>query len=279
MVAKPLDTVVTMKNETAKLLDRIADCLRQDENVLFALIFGSYASGKQRPDSDLDLAVCYRNPPEGLDVLYAVNDLSNAIGKEVDLVVLNRASAFLRHQVMKTGVRIFIRDDIAFRDFRDKAIRDYMEYKYISGMDRYDDKRLIERKRRRLEKFLREIESADPPEDFKAFSANTIFKRFVERNIELAIEQMIDICRHMVAAMNLGEPESYAHCFELLTQAGVLPEAMLKTFQSMARYRNFLIHGYDGVDDAVTYGVYQRQLEDFRAFAAQIRRHIQELEK
>ena len=137
------------------------------------------------------------------------------------------------------------------------------------------DRRLVERKLRLLEKFIREIEAAEPPTDFAAFQADTIFKRFVERNVELALEKMIDICRHMVSAIDLGEPESYAHCFELLAQAGVLPDEILETFQAMARYRNFLIHGYDGVDDAVTYGVYLKQLQDFRSFTDLIRKYIQ----
>ena len=46
------------------------------------------------------------------------------------------------------------------------------------------DKYLVEKKLRRIEKFLREIVSADTPQDFDAFAANIIFKRFVERNIE-----------------------------------------------------------------------------------------------
>ena len=116
----------------------LAGYLKQDTNVLFALVFGSYASGKHRTSSDLDLAVFYQDPPGGLDVLYAINDLSNKTRREIDLVILNRASAFLRHQVMKTGIRLFISDKVAFREFRDRTIRDYQEYKYISGMDTYD---------------------------------------------------------------------------------------------------------------------------------------------
>ncbi len=51
------------------------------------------------------------------------------------------------------------------------------------------DKHLIEKKLRRIEGFLREIEGAETPVDFDSFSSNIIFKRFVERNIELAVDQ------------------------------------------------------------------------------------------
>jgi uncharacterized protein YutE (UPF0331/DUF86 family) len=133
---------------------------------------------------------------------------------------------------------------------------------------------MVEGKLRKIEQFLRELEDADRPKGFEAFSRNIVFKRFVERNIELAAEQMVDICRHIVSALDLREPKSYAECFEMLGEAEVVPKEHVSVFQKMARFRNFLIHGYDGVDDAVTFGVYTRNLDDFRLFVAVIRRYF-----
>ena len=59
-------------------------------------------------------------------------------GKEVDLTVLNRASAFLRHQVMKYGFFLLIKDRSTYAHFREKTIYDYQEYKFLSGMHVYD---------------------------------------------------------------------------------------------------------------------------------------------
>ena len=73
------------------------------------------------------------------------------------------------------------------------------------------DKYLVEKKLRRIEEFLREIVSAEAPPNFDAFAANIIFKRFVERNIEL-VEQMIDVRKHFIASLNLQEPETYSDC-------------------------------------------------------------------
>lgn len=133
---------------------------------------------------------------------------------------------------------------------------------------------MVEGKLRKIEQFLRELEDADRPKGFEAFSRNIVFKRFVERNIELSVEQMVDICRHIVSVLDLREPKSYAECFETLGEAGVVPKEHVSVFQQMARFRNFLIHGYDGVDDAVTFGVYTRNLDDFRLFVATIRRYF-----
>ncbi len=136
------------------------------------------------------------------------------------------------------------------------------------------DQHLVEKKLRRIEKFLREIVSAEAPPNFDAFAANIIFKRFVERNIELAIEQMIDVCKHFIASLNLQEPETYSDCFVILGKSDILPNKSIDMFKSMARYRNLLIHAYDGVDDTITYSIYKKHLNDFGVFVSSIRQYI-----
>ena len=97
------------------------------------------------------------------------------------------------------------------------------------------DRHLVEKKLRRIEEFLREIVSAEATPDFDAFAANIIFKRFVERNIELAIEQMIDVCKHFIASLNLQEPETYSDCFVILGKADILP-ILFGTFIALLSY-------------------------------------------
>ncbi len=112
--------------------------LLQDDNTCFALIFGSHARGQARRDSDLDLALGFRDPPQGLALLDMINTLSNVAQKEVDLVVLNRASAFLRHQIVKEGIRFLIKDPVGYRQFREKTMIDYDIYKYVTGLPAND---------------------------------------------------------------------------------------------------------------------------------------------
>ena len=135
------------------------------------------------------------------------------------------------------------------------------------------DKHLVERKLRKIEDFLRELKSAEIG-TIEEFKKNIVVKRFIERNIELAIEQMVDICRHFVSGLDLAEPETYAGCFDMLAKEGVISEQNLDMFKSMVRFRNILIHAYEGVDDSITYGIYKRRLNDFRSFIKEIRDHL-----
>lgn len=129
---------VTSKNEVEGMLAKLKGYLLEVPNVQFAFVFGSNVKGKQRRDSDLDVAIFFNRPPEGLDLLHYVNRLSDVSGKEVHLVVLNNASPLLRHQVVKYGIRLIIKDEALYNRFREKTITDYDEYKYVSGMSIYD---------------------------------------------------------------------------------------------------------------------------------------------
>lgn len=49
-------------------------------------IFGSYARGEQRSDSDLDVLVAFDEPVTLFDLVRLENELTNELGVEVDLV-------------------------------------------------------------------------------------------------------------------------------------------------------------------------------------------------
>lgn len=131
-----MSTIIGIDKDEA--IAKLKEAFLGDPNVLFAFVFGSYAVGTQKKCSDLDVAAYFVHPPEGLVKLSLVNKLSDAAGIDVDVAVLNRASALLRHQVMKYGVEVIVKDSNILREFREKVIRDYDEYKYVSGMNKYD---------------------------------------------------------------------------------------------------------------------------------------------
>lgn len=135
------------------------------------------------------------------------------------------------------------------------------------------DKLLVEKKLRRIEELLRELAlvKVDTLEEFKE---DLVTRRFIERNIELSIEQMIDVCKYLVCSLELSEPETYSECFDILAKEEIVSTGNSETFKSMVRFRNILIHAYDGIDDSITYGIYKIRLNDFRAFIEEIRAYL-----
>lgn len=90
-------------NDLPDLLRRL---LSDRDDLAAVWLFGSRARGSERADSDVDLGILLRDDPpptlEGLR-LDLQDDLSGALGRPVDLVVLNRAPADLVHRVLRDG--------------------------------------------------------------------------------------------------------------------------------------------------------------------------------
>jgi predicted nucleotidyltransferase len=66
-------------------------------------VYGSVAKGTAERRSDLDLAALFRGRPAPEDVLDAAAELGGRLGREVDLVDLDRASPILAMQVLRHG--------------------------------------------------------------------------------------------------------------------------------------------------------------------------------
>lgn len=94
-------------------LPMVEGVVAQAPGVAAAYVFGSVARGESRPESDVDVGVLYtEQPPATLQGV--VGDLrrvlQRALGREVDLVVLNDAPPDLVHRVLRDGVLVCDRD-------------------------------------------------------------------------------------------------------------------------------------------------------------------------
>ena len=89
-----------MTEDTARLVATLREVLRDRQDVHLALLFGSQARGRARPDSDVDVAV----QGENLDVFDLYRDLSLATRREVDVVDLSRAGFALLNAIVRDHV-------------------------------------------------------------------------------------------------------------------------------------------------------------------------------
>ncbi len=123
-------------------LQQAEDFLEEHFGLDTLWVFGSEAHGRARPDSDIDLAALFRTRPQPLAVLGARGDLEEILGREVDLVDLDRASPILAMQVLKHGRLLLDRDPrrrIAF------VVRTRSLYEDLKILRRGSEKRLLER--------------------------------------------------------------------------------------------------------------------------------------
>lgn len=127
-----------------ELAHQLRDILARYPQIELAFLFGSLASGKARPDSDLDLAVQAAQPLDVDTKMAMIGDLAEALGRPVDLIDLRLAGEPLLGQILK-GQRILgtttlhgqllakhLRDVADFLPYRDRILK-YRRDKWINS--------------------------------------------------------------------------------------------------------------------------------------------------
>lgn len=103
---------------------------RSEKRVLVAYLFGSHAKKIHTPQSDIDIAVLLSETPKKLleYYLYLVNKLSEILGNNVDLIILNTSPPMLKHQVIKHGKTVYSQSEEARITFEARAQSEYLDF-------------------------------------------------------------------------------------------------------------------------------------------------------
>ena len=103
--------------------------------VQLAYLFGSQATGKANALSDVDVAILTdpgkvrKNLPYGYKAEICADLMKLLKTNRVDVVLLNEAPPFLKHQVLKTGKPLVVYDQRARLQFETEALRRYLDVK------------------------------------------------------------------------------------------------------------------------------------------------------
>ena len=109
------------------MLDLLRERLADLPDVRLAAAFGSVARGKERPGSDLDLALLLDTDslPERWELEAA---LGRAAGREVDFIYMNEAPPLLRFEIARDGVLLLERSPGDWSDFKARAMIDWWDW-------------------------------------------------------------------------------------------------------------------------------------------------------
>jgi predicted nucleotidyltransferase len=88
-------------------------------------LHGSQATGRARPDSDVDLAILGPRPLDPYARFLAAGRLATRLGRDVDLLDLRSASAVMRALVVTRGVRLWVGDPDRCAEHEMYALSDY----------------------------------------------------------------------------------------------------------------------------------------------------------
>jgi uncharacterized protein YutE (UPF0331/DUF86 family) len=106
------------------------------------------------------------------------------------------------------------------------------------------------------------------------FLADFRYVDAAKRNLQVAIEAMIDVANHVIARSGLGLPKNHAEAFRIIAQEGWISASDAERFALMARFRNRLVHLYEEIDDAEVYRILHEDLDAFRSFLRAFAGHL-----
>lgn len=124
----------------------VADYCAGRSEIAACYLYGSYATGKARPDSDIDLAFLLDASVPGsrytdLRIDY-YSRLAFLMRKELHILVMNEAGDLLLGEILREGVKVFVRDEEALDAFIYRKIPLIAEFTYYSELFR---RKLVER--------------------------------------------------------------------------------------------------------------------------------------
>ncbi|MBI5138356.1 MAG: nucleotidyltransferase domain-containing protein [Candidatus Vogelbacteria bacterium] len=258
---------MTIVNE--QLLKQLRDYFAKRDDVVLAYLFGSQAKGTASSTrSDADFAI-YFKPKTGvfeyeesewgdIDYHYEAedgiqDDLSKITDKEVDLVVLNRAPAYLDATILKEGIllkesdreiywKLYLRSTSDAEDYHQffKEYREIMERSHsLSDEERLRLDRIITCLLRELH-LNKEYGNIDE----NAYKQNDIKRKVLERNIENIVNAGLDIAKIFLAANYHTVPNTYVESMHMLVKLTDFDPEIAKELAKAAKLRNFVAHEY-----------------------------------
>jgi predicted nucleotidyltransferase len=119
-------------NRLPELINRIS----KDKEIVALFTFGSLARGDLKPLSDLDFGILViptldrrQRFDKHLELIGVFNEHFET--DEIDLVLMNDAPMRYSYNIIKSGELLFCADSDILRDFIEKSIKLYLDFKYF----------------------------------------------------------------------------------------------------------------------------------------------------
>ena len=111
-------------NLSSDKIELIKSFLIDELSPTLIYLFGSFAKGVGRPDSDIDIAFLSQKNLDEYKVFLIAQKLADQLNREVDLVDINKASTVLKAQIIQ-GKLIYNADNLKKMNFELETMKKY----------------------------------------------------------------------------------------------------------------------------------------------------------
>lgn len=112
-----------------------------ENNVKFIVLFGSFAFGKTKEKSDIDVALylngnqlVLKNFPAYSKILGGLTEIFGSSDKIIDIVDLKTANILLRFEITSKGTLLY-GDEVDYENYKSFAFRDHMDAKKLFELE------------------------------------------------------------------------------------------------------------------------------------------------
>ena len=125
---------------TEEIVVKLKEFAQTRADIVAVYLYGSYANGTARPNSDIDVAVLFS--PETADFFQAELQLEGALAmlpglERVEVAALNRVSLRLKAEVLQTARRVYCGDEEARVAFEFDTMREWWDLRpWYAAYDR-----------------------------------------------------------------------------------------------------------------------------------------------
>jgi predicted nucleotidyltransferase len=121
----------------SELIDKIAEYFAEKPEVVAVYLFGSYARGREKEGSDVDLGILLdrdvSSDKNDLGTIYLI-DLARILRKDLHIVIMNGAGEGIIAQIFKHGKCIFQRNSRGLAHFRTARYSMIAEFGYLRAI-------------------------------------------------------------------------------------------------------------------------------------------------
>ncbi len=244
--------------------DRIREVLLEGPPLRLAILFGSQARRRARPDSDIDIAILPVDPALSLrDEGLLITALERATGASIDLVRLDGAAPALRWRIARDGIvllsdpphvapRFLAREGIEHDQRRDLDIDAMSRYRARLAAAAQDphamtDVGLVLLKLQRLKAQVA-VARERRPSTSDVLAQDLVLRDAMALAFMVALQEAVDIAYHIVADEGWGLPDSHRAAFDTLAAHDVLSQRHANELSAATSMRNRIAHGYASVD-------------------------------
>lgn len=126
MKNEEITNINEMNMNTEDIFKCVKDILLKNFNLHSIILFGSYARGRQKYNSDIDVAIKPTDKIQEQELINTKNEIEKIIGIDVHLINLDEINDDFRYEILLTGKTLYCKNEYELEMYKLKKYSDYL---------------------------------------------------------------------------------------------------------------------------------------------------------